>query len=51
VQAAWLYSQMVRWAQTTVSEEALKAAMAVFRPDLYDAALGTSAGPVNRPVS
>ena len=42
VQAAWLYSQMVRWAQTRISEEALKAAMAVFRPDLYDAALAIS---------
>jgi NitT/TauT family transport system ATP-binding protein len=44
VQAAWLYSQMVRWAQTRISEEALKTAMAVFRPDLYDAALGISGG-------
>jgi ABC-type nitrate/sulfonate/bicarbonate transport system substrate-binding protein len=40
VQAAWLYAQMVRWGQTSVSPEALKVAMAVFRPDLYDAALG-----------
>jgi two-component system, oxyanion-binding sensor len=40
VQAAWLYAQMVRWGQTTFSPEALKVAMAVFRPDLYDAALG-----------
>jgi NitT/TauT family transport system ATP-binding protein len=50
VQAAWLYSQMVRWAQTRVSEEALKTAMAVFRPDLYDAALGLSGSPASRPV-
>ena len=41
-QAAWLYAQMVRWGQTSLSPEALKAAMAVFRPDLYDAALGPS---------
>jgi NitT/TauT family transport system ATP-binding protein len=40
VQAAWLYAQMVRWRQTSMSAEALKTAMAVFRPDLYDAALG-----------
>jgi two-component system, oxyanion-binding sensor len=40
VQAAWLYAQMVRWGQTSTSAEALKTAMAVFRPDLYDAALG-----------
>ena len=40
VQAAWLYAQMVRWGQTSISPEALKTAKAVFRPDLYDAALG-----------
>jgi NitT/TauT family transport system ATP-binding protein len=39
-QAAWLYAQMVRWGQTAHSPEALKTAMGVFRPDLYDAALG-----------
>jgi NitT/TauT family transport system ATP-binding protein len=44
VQAAWLYAQMVRWGQTALSPEALKTAMAVFRPDLYDAALGRAAG-------
>jgi NitT/TauT family transport system ATP-binding protein len=42
VQAAWLYAQMVRWGQTALSGEALRTAMAVFRPDLYDAALGRS---------
>ena len=40
VQAAWLYAQMVRWGQATISPEALEAAKGVFRPDLYDAALG-----------
>jgi NitT/TauT family transport system ATP-binding protein len=40
VQAAWLYAQMARWGQTSTSPEALRSAMAVFRPDLYDAALG-----------
>ena len=44
-QAAWLYAQMVRWGQTSNSPEALKVAMAVFRPDLYDAALGRAAKP------
>ncbi len=39
-QAAWLYAQMVRWGQTAMQPEALKTAMGVFRPDLYDAALG-----------
>jgi two-component system, oxyanion-binding sensor len=40
VQAAWLYAQMVRWGQTAFSPEALQTARAVFRPYLYDAALG-----------
>jgi ABC-type nitrate/sulfonate/bicarbonate transport system substrate-binding protein len=40
VQAAWLYAQMVRWGQAAIGPEALKTAKAVFRPDLYDAALG-----------
>ncbi|WFU37512.1 CmpA/NrtA family ABC transporter substrate-binding protein [Bradyrhizobium sp. CB82] len=44
VQAAWLYAQMVRWGQTALSETALRTAMGVFRPDLYDAAVGQSGG-------
>jgi two-component system, oxyanion-binding sensor len=40
VQAAWLYAQMVRWGQASISPEALDVAKAVFRPDLYDVALG-----------
>jgi ABC-type nitrate/sulfonate/bicarbonate transport system substrate-binding protein len=43
VQAAWLYAQMVRWGQTSVSAASLATAMAVFRPDLYEAALGSGA--------
>ena len=42
-QAAWLYAQMVRWGQAPLSDEMCRAAMAVFRPDLYDAALGSAA--------
>jgi NitT/TauT family transport system ATP-binding protein len=38
-QAAWLYAQMVRWGQAPLSPALLAAAKAVFRPDLYDAAL------------
>jgi two-component system, oxyanion-binding sensor len=49
VQAAWLYAQMVRWGQTAYSSEALKTAMGVFRPDLYDAALGRDRQPANVP--
>ena len=44
-QAAWLYAQMVRWGQAPLSADLLAAAKAVFRPDLYDAALGPS-GPL-----
>jgi NitT/TauT family transport system ATP-binding protein len=39
LQAAWLYAQMVRWGQAPLSAELLTAAKAVFRPDLYDAAV------------
>jgi two-component system, oxyanion-binding sensor len=42
-QAVWLYAQMVRWGQAGISPEALRIAEAVFRPDLYDAALGMEA--------
>jgi ABC-type nitrate/sulfonate/bicarbonate transport system substrate-binding protein len=49
VQAAWLYAQMVRWGQTPFSPEALGTAKAVFRPDLYDAALGREGMPGDAP--
>jgi ABC-type nitrate/sulfonate/bicarbonate transport system substrate-binding protein len=39
VLAAWLYAQMVRWGQAPLSTEMLAGAKAVFRPDLFDAAL------------
>jgi NitT/TauT family transport system ATP-binding protein len=45
IQAAWLYAQMVRWGQAPLSREMLKLAKAVWRPDLYDAALGKPAVP------
>jgi NitT/TauT family transport system ATP-binding protein len=45
VQAAWLYAQMVRWGQTAMKPEALKTAMAVFRPDLYELASGQPGKP------
>ncbi len=51
VQAAWLYAQMVRWGQAPLSAELLTAAKAVFRPDLYDAALpGEQAHHVGEPA-
>ena len=40
VQAAWLYAQMVRWGQASLSSDLLARAKAVFRPELYDAAFG-----------
>jgi two-component system, oxyanion-binding sensor len=46
MQAAWLYAQMVRWGQTAISPDALKTAMGVFRPDLYDVAAGEKAKPI-----
>jgi two-component system, oxyanion-binding sensor len=46
-QAAWLYAQMVRWGQASFSPEALETAKAVFRPDLYEAALGLAAKPAD----
>jgi NitT/TauT family transport system ATP-binding protein len=42
-QAAWLYAQMVRWGQVPLSRELLAAAKAVFRDDLFDAALNGTA--------
>jgi ABC-type nitrate/sulfonate/bicarbonate transport system substrate-binding protein len=39
-QAAWLYAQMVRWGQTALRPDALRTAMGVFRPNLYDFASG-----------
>jgi ABC-type nitrate/sulfonate/bicarbonate transport system substrate-binding protein len=47
LQAAWLYAQMVRWGQTAMKLEALKTAMAVFRPDLYDLASGQPGKPAS----
>jgi ABC-type nitrate/sulfonate/bicarbonate transport system substrate-binding protein len=41
-QAAWLYAQMVRWGQAPMSADLLAAAKRVFRPEIYDAALGAS---------
>jgi NitT/TauT family transport system ATP-binding protein len=40
---------MARWGQTSLSKDALRTAMATFRPDLYDAALGKGARPAPPP--
>jgi NitT/TauT family transport system ATP-binding protein len=44
-QAAWLYAQMVRWGQAPLSADMLALAKAVFRADLYDAALDAPEAP------
>jgi len=45
LQAAWAYAQVVRWGQAPLSEELQATAESVFRPDLYDAALGGTRTP------
>lgn len=40
--ARWLHRQMSRWGQTAAETE--QAAVAVYRPDVYDAAMGGAAG-------
>jgi NitT/TauT family transport system ATP-binding protein len=49
-QAAWLYAQMVRWGQAPLSADMLRAAKAVCRPDLYDAALPEAEAYVTGPA-
>ncbi|MFL1877298.1 nitrate transporter, partial [Hansschlegelia beijingensis] len=41
--ARWLYGEMTRWGQAP--EGQVSDAEAVYRPDLYDAAMGASAAP------
>ncbi|MDH6266181.1 ABC-type nitrate/sulfonate/bicarbonate transport system substrate-binding protein [Rhizobium sp. SG_E_25_P2] len=42
-QATWIYSQMIRWGQTSFAIEGLARAQSAFRPDLYRMALGADA--------
>ncbi len=44
-QALWIYSQMARWGQVALSDDAMEAAKAAYRPDIYQAALGTDNSP------
>ncbi|WP_027997361.1 CmpA/NrtA family ABC transporter substrate-binding protein [Sinorhizobium arboris] len=46
-QALWIYSQMVRWGQTSLSKEGFEASVSAYRPDLYRAALGEDAVPAD----
>jgi two-component system, oxyanion-binding sensor len=45
-QAAWLYAQMVRWNQASMSPDLLAAARTVFSPAIYDSVLGSKAARV-----
>jgi len=49
-QAAWIYAQMVRWGQAPMAPDLLAEAEAVFRPDLYDNALGNKTETTNEPA-
>ena len=49
-QAAWLYAQMVRWGQAPFSAGMLEAAKRVFRSDLYEEIVGSSAGSAREPA-
>jgi NitT/TauT family transport system ATP-binding protein len=40
VQAVWAYAQIARWGQARMADDLCARARAVFRPDLYDAAVG-----------
>ncbi|WP_114954477.1 ABC transporter substrate-binding protein [Sphingosinicella terrae] len=45
-QAAWLYSQMVRWDKSAFSEADAERARRVFRPDVYRRALAGTGAPL-----
>ena len=45
-QAAWLYSQMLRWDGAAFAEADAAVAAAVFRPDIYRAALAGTGAPL-----
>ncbi len=49
VQAAWLYAQMVRWGQTTLSKDNAALAMGVYRPDLFDQAVKSAGAALSLP--
>ena len=44
-QALWIFSQMVRWGQSPLSERNMKMATSAYRSDLYRLALGSEASP------
>jgi NitT/TauT family transport system ATP-binding protein len=48
--ALWIYSQMIRWGQTPLSDEGMHAAALSYRPDLYRTALGDDNAPDNADI-
>ncbi|WP_425468703.1 CmpA/NrtA family ABC transporter substrate-binding protein [Rhizobium straminoryzae] len=48
--ALWIYSQMIRWGQAGFSDAGARAAASAYRPDLYRAALPSSAMPQDEDV-
>lgn len=48
--ALWIYSQMVRWGQATLSDQGMKQTISAYRPDLYRAALGDRAAPEDQDI-
>jgi len=50
VQASWAYAQIVRWGQAPLSDDLRLSAQSVFRPDIYDAAVGRKHEPRHRIV-
>lgn len=49
-QALWIYSQMVRWGQSPLSDGSTAAAASAYRPDLYRQALGGQAVPTDADI-
>nr|WP_210292441.1 CmpA/NrtA family ABC transporter substrate-binding protein [Rhizobium sp. BK602] len=49
-QALWIFSQMVRWGQSALSEQNAQLAMSAYRPDLYRLALGNDAAPTDADI-
>ncbi len=46
-QALWIYSQMIRWGQASYSAQGARAAASAYRPDIFRAALGDTAAPID----
>lgn len=49
-QALWIFSQMVRWGQSALSEQNSRLATSAYRPDLYRLALGNDAAPADADI-